>query len=357
MLNGALIGAGNIARAGHLPAYLGADTVRARLRIVAAADPCPQNLDALAAALPGVRCYSDPHALLAAEQLDFVDVCTPPYAHAELIGLAAEAGCHVLCEKPLSVDLDEALAIRARIRGRGLVVMPCHQYHHAPQWRAVREAVRAGEAGRVRLGLLTVQRVGANAGNPTWNPAWRTDPAIAGGGILVDHGTHLFYQLHSLFGEPAEIACSLERRLADCPVDDTATLYLRYPHLLVRLHLTWAAQSRYSSHRYIGTRGEVALLDDAVVVRGEDGERRVPFTAGLSKGSAHAEWFEPLLLEFAGRIERRDDRLDRFDEAVAVAACLSRAYESAAHGGRPLGWTDPLTATSTAPASAYAAAG
>lgn len=341
MLRGALLGTGNIARLGHLPSYTDSPDVAERLSIVAAADPCPDNLAALSQALPHARLYRDAEALLAAERLDFVDICAPPFAHGRLIELAAERGCHILCEKPLATDLGVALDLRRRLAMKPLVVMPCHQYHYAPQWLTLRRALLSGEAGRIHTGVVTVQRVGANPGTPAWRPAWRTERMLAGGGILVDHGAHLFYQLMDVFGAPESVACVTEQRLAQYEVDDTATVMLRFPHALVRLNLTWAARARYSGHRYFGEHGEVRCLDDRVELTGACGTRTIDFAAGLSHGSAHAEWFSPLLLEFAERVERGDYRLDRLDEAVAVATCITLAYRSAELGGRPLAWAMP----------------
>lgn len=354
MLSGALLGAGNIARDGHLPAYLGHAEVASRLRITTVADLCPQNLAAAAELLPEARLYTDPLALFDTERPDFVDICAPPYAHRALIERAVDAGCHVICEKPLATDLQDALAIRRCIERRQRVIFPCHQYHYAPQWQAMRQAIESGEVGRVTMAILTVQRTGANPGNPAWNPSWRTDARLSGGGILVDHGTHLFYQLQSVFGPPKEIACRTERRLPGCGVDDTAMISLFYPEREIRVHLTWAAGARSSSHRYIGTRGEVLCLDDRITVRSSRGERLVPFATGLSAGSAHSDWFAPLLVEFADRIERDDYRFDRLDEAVDVAACITLSYASAARDGLPLAWVDPVA---DAAGDAIAAAG
>ncbi len=354
MLNGALIGAGNIARNGHLPAYLDSEAVRSLLKITSVADLCPENLALVARALPGVRTYASPEALFDAEAPDFVDICAPPFAHRDLIERAIDAGCHVICEKPLTTDLSDALAIRSLVSRRGRVLFPCHQYHYAPQWQAMRHALDSGEIGPVELGLLTVQRTGANPGNSAWNPTWRTDGRLAGGGILVDHGTHLFYQLQSVFGRPREIACRTERRLPGCGVDDTTTVYLRYGARTVRIYLTWASRSRFSSHRYVGSRGEIVCMDDRITVRTNTGEREIPFAEGLSQGSAHSEWFAPLLVEFADRVIARDFRTDRLDEAVDVAAYISLAYASASQGGRPMAWHDPVVEV---PEYAYAAAG
>jgi len=343
VLRGALIGAGNIARGGHLPAYL-CPELRDRLGIVAATDVCPENLAALAALLPGLRTYASTATLLQEERPDFVDICTPPYAHRDLIAQAVAAGCHTLCEKPLATDLEEALAIRTIVAGRGVVLMPCHQYHYAPQWLTLRALIAAGEIGAVHEAELVVERTGANAGAAGWRPLWRTRQELAGGGILVDHGAHLFYQLHALFGPPLRLTCRTACRLPAYCVDDTAELDLHYAGGVARLRLTWAAAARRSTHRYRGERGEIVCDDDTILLRGARGERRIAFASGLSQGSAHSDWFAPLLADFADHIAALDCGLEALDEAVAVAAYISRAYQSAARDGEPLAWQAPLPA-------------
>jgi predicted dehydrogenase len=337
MLSGALLGAGNIARNGHLPAYRTAEVAR-RLRIVAAADPCPENLTALRQLLPEIRVYADPTELLRRERLGFVDICAPPFAHHALIEQAVENGCHVLCEKPLTTRYDEALAIRRLLDGSGLVAVPCHQYHYAPQWQCIRGILASGAIGEVQTGVLTVHRVGANPGAAAWRPAWRTERCLAGGGILVDHGAHLFYQLHSVFGPPREIACVTEQRLGAYEVDDTATVVLGYERAIVRVMLTWAARERYSSHWYRGNCGELRCFDDRLELETCTGRRTISFAEGLSTGSAHADWFEPLLLDFAARVDAGDTSPDRLEEALDVARYFTLAYASAAEGGRPQSW-------------------
>ncbi|HEY7293945.1 MAG TPA: Gfo/Idh/MocA family oxidoreductase, partial [Dehalococcoidia bacterium] len=189
---------------------------------------------------------------------------------------------------------------------------------------------------------LVVERIGANAGTAGWRPQWRTEQSLAGGGILVDHGTHLFYQLHALFGSPQSLSCRTERRLPGYSVDDTAQIELHYASGVARLRLTWAGAARHSTHRYRGELGEIECVDDVIIVRSERGERCIGFAEPLSKGSAHSDWFVPLLAGFADRIARRDRRLDALEEAVTVAAYISHAYESAARDGEALAWRDPL---------------
>src|ERR1700694_335063 len=99
-LRGAVVGYGFIASRGHLPAYLERAKRQGDVEITAAADVCPARRERAQRELPGVRLYSSYQALLRAEadDLDFVDICTPPSAHLDIAQAALERGLHVLCE-------------------------------------------------------------------------------------------------------------------------------------------------------------------------------------------------------------------------------------------------------------------
>src|SRR4051812_16147358 len=105
-LKGAILGFGNIAELGHWPTYSNS----AEAEIVAVMDPSSKRQKAAKAL--GLRVYATPEDLFQKEKLDFVDICTPPSLHAELVLEALENQCHVLCEKPLALKVSdyEALA-------------------------------------------------------------------------------------------------------------------------------------------------------------------------------------------------------------------------------------------------------
>ena len=335
-LRGVLLGAGNIAQYGHLPAYATVSDGGNRCRLVAAADFCEENLGRVATLVPGIKTYTSVDQLLEEVRPDFVDICAPPHAHRDLIEQSIAAGCHILCEKPLSLTLADASYLAGSLRNAPLVFMPGHQYHYAPAWQSVTSAIRAGSIGTVRFGSVTIERQQANDGNTHWNPAWRTCGAFSGGGILMDHGTHLFYQLRAVFGEPIRIAACVEtRRHLAYEVEDTACCYLDFGKALVRINLTWAASRRRTVHRYLGTSGQIASDEASVELINSTGARTLCASAGFSADSSHAGWYAPLLRDFLGRIERMDLNREPLDEAVATLRCISAAYESAA-SGRPV---------------------
>src|SRR2546426_302976 len=242
MLRGAIIGFGNIAIQGHVPAW----RRRHDVEIVAGTDARPAQRAALATHMPGARWYDSSDALLADAGLDFVDIATPPSSHAPLIRGALARGLHVLCEKPLVHSLDELGALRTLAEERGRVLHTVHNWHHAPIVRRTATLVREGAIGQVtRVDWHTLRTRPAVAGGGD-GENWRLDPQIAGGGVLADHGWHVFYVVQRWIGEaPRSVSAHLEtRRHTRWAVEDTATVRLTYAHATAEILLTWAADER-----------------------------------------------------------------------------------------------------------------
>lgn len=325
-LRGGLLGAGNIALRGHAPQWTSDPVLAREVEIVAVADLSPANLAAAQNAFPGARSYDAAERLLERETLDFCDVCTPPNTRRPLIEAAAARGVHVLCEKPIASSAEDAEAIAASVRAAGIVFAPCHQYHHSPQWQAVLRLLP--RIGRVHLVEYEVHRTEANPGNPNWSPAWRTDPSLSGGGILLDHGAHIFYQLRSVLGEPAAVQATVRRlRHLGYGVEDSAFVVLDYGDRLAEVCLTWAARRRAIRFHFVGEAGELMGDDERIALHAATTEE-VSFREGMSRDSAHSEWYAPLLRGFVGRIRRRDASNEQLEEAVHVARLVARAYES-----------------------------
>jgi uncharacterized protein (TIRG00374 family) len=342
-LRGALLGAGNIALRGHAPQWTGDPVLSDAAEIVAVADLSPANLAAAEKTFPRARIYDRAEDLLEHETLDFCDVCTPPFTHRRLVETAARRGLHVLCEKPMAARLSDAEAMAETVRAAGIVFVPCHQYHYSPQWQAVARLLP--RIGRVHLVEYEVQRTEANPGNPNWSPAWRTDPALAGGGILFDHGAHIFYQLRSVLGEPAAVHATVRNlRHSGYGVEDSAFVVLDFGDRLAEVRLTWAARRRAIRFQFVGETGELVGDDERVVVRAAATEE-VPFADGMSANSSHSDWYVPLMRDFVERMRHSDTSPVPLDEALYVARVIARAYESSEQG-RAL----PLEATGPAPA-------
>jgi uncharacterized protein (TIRG00374 family) len=329
-LRGAFLGTGNIALRGHAPQWSGDPVLCREVEIVAMADLSAANLAAAAEVFPQARPYAHADELLANEKLDFCDVCTPPFTHRSLVEAAAARGVHVLCEKPIAPTLADAEAIAQAVRETRVVFVPCHQYHHSPQWQAVAQLLP--RIGRIHLVEYEVHRTAANPGNPNWSPAWRTDRALAGGGILFDHGAHIFYQLRSVLGEPAAVQATVRTLChADYGVEDSAFVVLDYGDRLAEVRLTWAARRRSIRFHFVGADGELSGDDERVVVRAAT-TQEISFADGMSKNSSHSEWYAPLMQGFVDRVRRGDAGTEPLEEALYVTRVISRAYESSEQG-------------------------
>jgi predicted dehydrogenase len=158
-------------------------------------------------------------ALLADPDVDAVYIPLPNHLHATWAIAAAEAGKHVLCEKPLATTVDDAQAMLDACERAGVFLMVALPVRFAPSFRALREAAKTG-----RLGDL----LGATGTNNGWLPsgrAWFTDPELAGGGAIADHTVHVADLLDSLLERQALRVRAVGNRVlhADDPKVSTET--------------------------------------------------------------------------------------------------------------------------------------
>src|SRR5688500_2530789 len=142
-----LIGTGTIAFSAHLPAIR---KLRDTLELVAVADIREENAARAAREFGAEAHYTDYHALLARGDLDFVDICTPEFLHAEQTEAAATAGVHVICEKPMCNTLDEADRMIRACEAARVKLMIAHSRRFTGRYREIRAAIERGEIGEVR---------------------------------------------------------------------------------------------------------------------------------------------------------------------------------------------------------------
>jgi predicted dehydrogenase len=277
---------------------------------------------------------------MARDDLDFVDICTPPSSHAGLIGRALERGLHVLCEKPLVCSLDDLLSLTRLAENADRVLHTVHNWHHAPIIRRTSDLVRQGAIGEVRQVVWQTLRTQPDVGS---GESWRVDPAVAGGGILTDHGWHVFYLLQRWIGQrPVAVDATLEtRRHTRWAVEDTAALRLTFPEASADVLLTWAADTRRNWAEVTGTEGRIRLEDDTLVLDSHasgGAEQRWFCPPGLSGGSRQPDWFHDVLGDFLAAVEGSGTRAENLAEASVCVALEALARESSRRG-RALDWS------------------
>lgn len=330
-LRGILVGTGGVARQAHLPAFLEGKGIAERLRVVGTVDPfAPEG------PLTGVPHFSDLDDAHRLAPIDFIDICTPPATHLELAIRGLEAGYHVLCEKPVALCMEEVERLRA-VRRPGQVIMACHQYRHNPAWLTLREWLDQGQIGRWHLAELSVHRLAADRGGGQGavrdGTPWRARREDARGGILLDHGTHLIYQVLDIAGMPERVQCWTGRlRHGDYDVEDSAHLVLDYGDRAVLLFLTWSDDRRENRIRFVGSEGSAEWAGGTLRLENRAGVLTRDMSAELAK-SGYFRWFAELFHHFADRIARQDG-VDALDDIARVTRILEAAYRSDAAGCR-----------------------
>jgi predicted dehydrogenase len=194
--------------------------------------------------------------------------------------------------------------------------------------------LNSGRIGSVRSVVLRTDRTGAARGHAGWAPQWRTDLTHAGGGIILDHGWHQLYLLLNWFSQPV-LSVSARTRTANplhAPVEDEATIDLRFPAGEGRLELRWTAEGRSNSGEVVGTDGRIAIYDGGVVVHNDANVEEIRFAERLTESSFHPDWFQSMfqsvILDIGGGEATRN-----FAEAGILVNIVTAAYRSAQMGG------------------------
>ena len=180
----------------------------------------PQAVRTAAGRLGWAAAETDWHALIARQDVQLVDICTPGDSHAEIAVAALEAGKHVLCEKPLANTVAEAEAMaRAahEARARGQVAMVGFNYRRTPALALARRMVAEGRLGEVRhVRISYLQDWLVDAAAPL---AWRLRKELAGSGALGDLGAHAIDLAQHLTGSPlAGVSAQTETFVRERPL-------------------------------------------------------------------------------------------------------------------------------------------
>ena len=186
-----LVGSGFIGQA-HAEAF--ALTPLASVRAVASRSP---DRAAGFAARWGIPAwYADYRELVARPDVDLVSVAAPNHLHRDIVVAAAEAGKHVICEKPLARTLREADEMIAACRAAGVKLMYAEDICFAPKYVRAKELADEGALGDVYLVRQSEQHYGPHSD-------WFWDPDLAGGGVLMDMGCHGIEFARWVHGKPA----------------------------------------------------------------------------------------------------------------------------------------------------------
>jgi predicted dehydrogenase len=191
-------------------------------KLVACADLDTDRAEKLASTT-GAQVYRDWRELVWSSSVDVVIVATLHDSLAEITRAAAEAGKHVLVEKPAARNAAELIPVMAAVKENGIKVHVGfnHRYHRS--LRKAKEIVDFGELGE----LMFVRARYGHGARVGYEKEWRSNPALSGGGELIDQGPHLIDLSRWFLGDMTEVQGFAHTYFWDMPVDDNGFMLLK----------------------------------------------------------------------------------------------------------------------------------
>lgn len=261
---------------------------------------------------------------------DAVSVCTPPGAHRAACVPLLERGVPVLCEKPLAGSLEdaEAIAAAAEKSGTPLMVGFCHRFHGP-----IIELKRLIDAGTLGEPVLFRNIFG---GFLRLEGNHRLDPALSGGGVLIDNGTHSVDLFRHLVGEVEQVQAVAAHAVQDVPVDDLALMHLSGAGGKRLGEITGAYSLKVCGNwvEWYGTRGT------ALVSYGNVGQPDLSYRVEGEKHwtpvdcTAHRPRFETEIRQFLAAVRKEAPPATTARDGLAASRIIAAAYESSRRGQR-----------------------
>lgn len=209
--------------------------------------------------------------LIERDDIDVIDIVTPNNTHAEIAIAAANAGKHVICEKPLALTVSQAQQMLDAVNKAGVVHMICHNYRFAPAVQYAKQLIAQGRLGRIfhiRATFLQDWLM-----DPDYPLVWRLRKEVSGSGTLGDLGSHIIDLARFLIGEFSEVVGMMETFIKERSLGD------------MDIHL----QGRIESNE----KGQVTVDDtSSFLARFENGALGVFEVTRFSRGNRAGNRFE-----------------------------------------------------------------
>jgi predicted dehydrogenase len=312
-----LIGAGGIAQS-HAQAFRSSSLAK----VVCVVD---NRVDAAAALAEGLGCRSctEYDALPTQADVDAVLICTPPSTHAEIAIHFLQRGVPVLCEKPVATKLDDALAMVEAARAGNVLFTMASKFRYVDDVIRTKSLLASGVLGEIIL------FENAFTSRVDMSQRWNSDPAISGGGVLIDNGTHSVDILRYFLGPIVEVQVVEGKRVQGLPVEDTVRVFARTENdVLGAIDLSWSINKE---------------LDSYINIYGSNGTARVGWQRSEYRQASSKDW-----VQFGNGYQKVDalrGQIDNFcralrneeplritaDDAIASVAVVEAAYQSLAN--------------------------
>lgn len=310
----ALVGAGGIAQS-----YADAFKDHSDARLIAVADVRAAAAAALAAKF-GCPSFASYQELLASgPRAEAVVICTPPNTHEELTTAFATSGAHVLCEKPFTLTPSSARRMATVAERAGVLLTMASKFRYVEDVTKARELIASGAVGEVVLWE------NAFTSHLEMRNRWNSNPAVAGGGVLIDNGTHSVDLMRYFLGPLAEVHCVEGKRVQQLSVEDTARVFVRSAAgVMGSVDLSWSVNKELDWYLNIyGSAGTIQVGWKQSRVKRAGGAWDV-FGDGYQKTRA----FRAQLANFARAIRGAELLVITTEDAIASVDVIEAAYRS-----------------------------
>lgn len=268
------------------------------------------------------RWHADWREVLQDPEVDAVYLATPVRLHAAQAIAAAEAGKHVLCEKPMALDTDACERMIAAARANGVRLGVAYYRHHYPVVARLREILASGEIGApVHAYAQAFEPFDPGPDHPR---AWLLRRSESGGGPMADFGCHRIEVLLDLLGPVAEVhGYPVNVRYREREVEDACTAHLRFRSGAVALlEVSHAAAEARDTFGIFGTRGSAhvgVLNQGALRVVTADGTRE-------EQHPPHLNLHQPLVEDFLAAVRAGREPAVTGAVGLDVARVVARIY-------------------------------
>lgn len=297
-----LIGCGDIAQKRVAPALRDLPTVD----FVGVSRAQADLAEAFARQFGARKWYAAWRELLADPEIEAVYIATPVHLHAEQAIAAAEAGKHVLCEKPMALSVEECDRMLAACQANGVQLGIAYYRHFYPVVARIKELIIAGTIGKPVLAQINAFEW--NDMQPDHPRYWFFTKALSGGGPMMDFGCHRIEVLTHIFGEIVAVKAFTDNLFFDREVEDTSAAFFQFANgLRATLTVTHAAFESQDTLDIYGTAGSLH------VVRLNQGDLRIVTAQGerLETHPPHANIQLPSIADLTDAIlEKRAPRVD-----------------------------------------------
>jgi predicted dehydrogenase len=292
------------------------------------------------------KTYRDYHELIEDRQVDATIICLPNFLHFPASLAALEAGKHVLCEKPPTLNAAEMKVLRDEATKRGLIYFFSRQFRFTAAMRAAKAAVEEGRLGTIYHAKATFVR---SRGIPVGIGNWFTEKKRSGGGALIDIGIHALDSVWYLMGTPrpvavsAQVFCNFEHLVdvAVFDVEDAAYAFIRFENgAVVQLETSWAGNlpddippRKYFGRELVnsivfGTKASVRLSPLTLFENQNGALVDIPLEAKDDEPSG----FDLQLRNFVESIRGEAEPVNNADQAVALMEMIDGIYASSELG-------------------------